>query len=78
MAEAKKPPMTLEDREPNEEQKRKMREQLGDYRASEAAKKAPTTKKEMGKVFKMGGAVGSASKRADGCAQRGKTKGRMI
>lgn len=25
-----------------------------------------------------GGSVGSASKRADGCAQRGKTKGRMI
>lgn len=28
--------------------------------------------------FKAGGSVGSASKRADGCAQRGKTKGRMI
>jgi len=25
-----------------------------------------------------GGSVGSASKRADGCAQRGKTKGRMV
>ena len=25
-----------------------------------------------------GGVVGSASKRADGCAQRGKTKGRMV
>jgi hypothetical protein len=25
-----------------------------------------------------GGMVGSASKRADGCAQRGKTKGRMV
>lgn len=25
-----------------------------------------------------GGSVGSASSRADGCAQRGKTKGRMI
>jgi hypothetical protein len=25
-----------------------------------------------------GGSVGSASKRADGCAQRGKTKGRII
>jgi hypothetical protein len=24
-----------------------------------------------------GGSVGSASKRADGCAQRGKTKGKM-
>jgi len=28
--------------------------------------------------FKKGGSVGSASKRADGCAVKGKTKGRMI
>lgn len=28
--------------------------------------------------FKKGGSVGSASKRADGCATKGKTKGRMI
>lgn len=28
--------------------------------------------------MKKGGKVSSASKRADGCAQRGKTKGRMI
>ena len=28
--------------------------------------------------FKRGGSVGSASRRADGIAQRGKTKGRMI
>ena len=28
--------------------------------------------------FKSGGSVGSASKRADGCAERGKTKGTMI
>jgi hypothetical protein len=28
--------------------------------------------------MKKGGMVSSASKRADGCAQRGKTKGRMI
>jgi hypothetical protein len=28
--------------------------------------------------YKSGGSVGSASKRADGCAQRGKTKGRMV
>ena len=29
-------------------------------------------------MFKKGGAVGSASKRADGCATKGKTKGRMV
>lgn len=40
--------------------------------------KAPTTKTEMGKMFKKGGKVGSASKRADGCCVRGKTRGRMM
>jgi hypothetical protein len=30
------------------------------------------------KVFKSGGKVSSASKRADGCATKGKTKGRII
>lgn len=28
--------------------------------------------------MKKGGSVGSASKRADGCAQRGKTKGKFV
>lgn len=28
--------------------------------------------------FKKGGSVSSASKRADGCATKGKTKGRMV
>ena len=28
--------------------------------------------------FKSGGSVSSASKRADGCATKGKTKGRMV
>lgn len=32
---------------------------------------------DAGPQFKKGGSVGSASKRADGCAQRGKTKGKM-
>jgi len=30
------------------------------------------------KAYKSGGSVSSASKRADGCAMRGKTKGRMV
>lgn len=30
------------------------------------------------KVFKSGGSVSSASKRADGCATKGKTKGRIV
>jgi hypothetical protein len=34
--------------------------------------------REIGRGMKSGGKVGSASKRADGIAQRGKTRGRMI
>ena len=45
-----------------------------EYEAGEKARK-----ENMGKIgYKSGGSVGSASKRADGCAQRGKTKGRMV
>ena len=32
----------------------------------------------MGNAYKKGGSVSSASKRADGCAIRGKTKGRFV
>ena len=39
-------------------------------------KRIEKAKKELG--MKKGGAVKSASKRADGIAQRGKTRGRMI
>ena len=38
-------------------------------------KTAPTTKTEMGKGFAKGG---TASSRADGCAVKGKTRGKMI
>lgn len=37
-----------------------------------------TADHSMGNAMKMGGSVGSASKRADGCAVKGKTKGRMV
>lgn len=36
------------------------------------------TKEELSVKKRSGGVVGSASKRADGCAQRGKTRGRMV
>ena len=36
------------------------------------------TKTKPAKKMASGGKVGSASKRADGCAQRGKTKGRFV
>ncbi len=37
-----------------------------------------TVKALKGSGMKKGGMVGSASKRADGCAQRGKTRGTMV
>lgn len=50
-----------------------MKQIMADEKARKAAEKAPTTRTEMGKRFKSGGVT-----RADGCAQRGKTKGKMI
>jgi hypothetical protein len=50
-------------------------QEVEDKKAQEKAKVAPTTKTEMGKPFAKGG---SASARADGCAQRGKTRGMMV
>ena len=45
----------------------------------EAVRNKMGYKRSGGKVsYKSGGKVSSASKRADGCAQRGKTKGRMV
>jgi hypothetical protein len=40
----------------------------------------PEEKKKGGKIssYKAGGSVSSASKRADGCAIKGKTRGRMV
>lgn len=43
----------------------------GKTRQDIAKKSAPEKKR-------AGGVVGSASKRADGCAQRGKTRGKMV
>jgi hypothetical protein len=39
---------------------------------------APTTATTMGEGLKKGGMVGSASRRADGCAMRGKTRGKIV
>jgi len=40
----------------------------------------PEEKKKGGKIssYKAGGSISSASKRADGCAVKGKTRGRMV
>ena len=47
-----------------------------DEEAYQKRKTAPTTKTEMGKAFAKGGMTASA--RADGCAVKGKTKGRFV
>lgn len=50
-------------------------EEAKDEEMRKKIKSAPTTKTEMGKSFAKGG---TASSRADGIAQRGKTRGKMI
>jgi hypothetical protein len=51
-------------------------EEAKDEEMRKKMKTAPTTKTEMGKGFAKGGMT--ASRRADGCAQRGKTRGTLI
>ena len=67
-AESKKDSMTAGQKQSMEEAK--------DEETRKKTKTAPTTKTEMGKGFAKGGMT--ASKRADGCAQRGKTRGTII
>lgn len=56
-------------------QKQSMQE-AKDEEEYQKRKTAPTTKTEMGKVFAKGGMTASA--RADGIAQRGKTRGKVL
>ena len=55
-------------------------EEVKDYEAYKDAgfKKGGKVKEKATNSYKSGGSVSSASKRGDGCAQRGKTKGRMV
>jgi hypothetical protein len=56
-----------------------MRESVpSSVRDYEAYKDSEMKKGGMVKKYAMGGKVSSASKRADGCAVKGKTKGRMV
>lgn len=57
------------------EAQRKLEER--DKRVLEGARKFKEKVKSV-LPFKKGGSVSSASKRADGCAIKGKTKGRMV
>jgi len=55
-------------------------EKIKALKEAEDLKKAEDAKQqaELGKGMKRGGKVSSASSRADGCAVKGKTKGRMV
>ena len=72
------PPVDLSGNPPTDDDTQEYR----DMRAQTDAgyKYATENKRKGGAIKKMakGGSVGSASKRADGCAVRGKTKGRMV
>lgn len=54
----------------------KARRAMNAVNMARRAASAAALKSRMG--MKKGGSVGSASKRADGCAQRGKTKGKFV
>jgi len=54
-----------------------------DIRAARALRESVPARAREGEAYeyagyKKGGKVGSASKRADGCAVRGKTKGKIV
>lgn len=50
----------------------------GETREESRIRREKAKPKEKPATMKSGGKVSSASKRADGCAQRGKTKGKMV
>lgn len=74
-------PMRMRDEAvPTPAEESRMRAQVEDERNQRRMDDAyeQAAPRSMRRGFAAGGSVGSASKRADGCAQRGKTKGRMI
>jgi hypothetical protein len=58
------------------QKEKQMVQEAKDEEEYQKRKTAPTTKTEMGKAFAKGGMT--ASSRADGCATKGKTKGRFV
>jgi hypothetical protein len=73
------PPPPAPAPKPETPEERMVREARQDA-ATEKGYKKSTESDRLKKIlpFKAGGMVGSASKRADGCAQRGKTRGKMV
>ena len=55
-----------------------MKGQQNKQKEREQKEREEIAKKPVPEKKRAGGMVGSASKRADGCAQRGKTKGRIV
>ena len=56
----------------------RMKEILDKPRGGGGGGAMPKSNRDITKNYKAGGKVSSASKRADGCAVRGKTKGRIV
>ena len=77
MIKPKRPVKPAQDDGTNAPPPAELMQEIEDEKARKKADKAPTTRTEMGKIFKSGGSV-SASRRADGCAIKGKTKGKML
>lgn len=76
----RRPEMTLDDvvTPQTRERRKDMVQETKDAAAQEAATREYDKAMPSPERFAKGGSVGSASKRADGCAQRGKTRGKMI
>jgi hypothetical protein len=55
-----------------------MKEILDKSKGGGGGSAMPKSNRDLTKNYKVGGKVSSASKRADGCAIKGKTQGRMI
>jgi hypothetical protein len=60
------------------DEKARLVQEVKDVEMRKKIKKAPTTRTEMSKYKKGGSVKSSASKRADGCATKGKTRGKMV
>ena len=60
------------------DEKARLVQEVKDAEIRKKASKAPTTHTEIGKYKKGGSVKSSASKRADGCATKGKTRGKMV
>ena len=63
---------------PTPEEEMRMRRQVEDEKMMRDMERAYEEAPSRSMGLAKGGSVGSASKRADGCAQRGKTKGRFV